>query len=193
MVNKKLENFPYNYLKTENLVEENLPKKEEFYDMMKMSHIDENDYNKVKKFYKDMKFKDLKEHLQCYLTSDITLLSNCFLNFRSIIFDDYELDCCKYISAPSLSKDCSLKYSKAKIENIQDIDVFNFVKNSIKGGLSNSIKPFSKLENENQTICYLDISSQYPYETRKKFRSEIVDLFRNLMNIDMDKIEIMDV
>ena len=62
-----------------------------------------------------MNFKNLKEYLQCYLTNDITLLADAFLNFRNIIFDNYELDCCKYISAPSLSKDASLKYSKAKI------------------------------------------------------------------------------
>ena len=95
---------------------------------MTLSHITDIEYNEVNKFYKDMNFKNLKEYLQCYLTSDITLLADVFLNFRNIIFDDYELDCCKYISAPSLSKDASLKYSKAKIANIMDIDVFNFVK-----------------------------------------------------------------
>ena len=128
MVNKKLENFPYDYLKTEKLLEENLPDKKEFYNKMTLSHISNVDYNAVKKFYKDMNFENLKEYLQCYLTSDITLLADVFLNFGNIIFDNYELDCCKYISAPSLSKDASLKYSKAKIENIMDIDVLILLK-----------------------------------------------------------------
>ena len=36
------------------------------------------------------------------------------------------------------------------------------------GGLSDSINPYVKLDNENETIAYNDISSQYPYELSKK-------------------------
>ena len=35
-----------------------------------------------------------------------------------MVFDNLGLDCVKYISAPSLTKDCALKYSKFKIENM---------------------------------------------------------------------------
>ena len=155
MVNKKLENFPYNYVNPENLKNENLPDKKYF-------------YKKVEKFYKDMNFKNIKEYLECYLISDITLLSDIFNNFRQIIFDNLGLDPVKYISAPSLSKDAGLKYSKCKIENIKNVSIFQFIKKSIMGGLSDSINPYVKLDNENETIAYNDISSQYPHELRKK-------------------------
>ena len=36
------------------------------------------------------------------------------------------------------------------------------------GGLSDSISPYVKLDNDNETIVYNDISSQYPYELSKK-------------------------
>ena len=86
-----------------------------------------------------------------------------------MIFDEFELDCCKYISSPSLSKDCALKYSGAKIEHIRDVTIFQFVRNSIMGGVSNSINPFVKLNDiKNETIAYNDISSQYPHELRRK-------------------------
>ena len=86
-----------------------------------------------------------------------------------MIFDEYQLDCCKYISSPSLSKDCALKYSKSKIEHIKDVTIFQFFKNSIMGGVSNSINPFVKLDDiKNESIVYQDISSQYPNELRKK-------------------------
>ena len=67
-----------------------------------------------------MKFKNLKEYLEFYLTSDITLLADVFNDFRKIMFEEFQLDCCKYVSAPSLTKDAALKYSKCKckIENI---------------------------------------------------------------------------
>ena len=36
------------------------------------------------------------------------------------------------------------------------------------GGLSDSINPYVKLDNENESIVYNDISSQYPHELRRK-------------------------
>ena len=88
--------------------------------------------------------------------------------FRNLIFDQFQLDCVKYVSSPSLSKDCGLKYSKCKIEHIKDVNIFNFVKNSIMGGISNSICPYTKLDNDNECIVYNDVSSLYPNELAKK-------------------------
>ena len=83
--------------------------------------------------------------------------------------DEFQLDCCKCISASSLSKDCALKYSKCKIENIKDVSIFNFVRKTIMGGLSDSINPYVKLDDiESETIAFNDISSQYPFELSRK-------------------------
>ena len=110
MINKKnLKIFPYSYINPNNLNEKDLPEKKHFYNQLTMNNISNEKYEKVKLFYKNMKSKNLKEHLQCYLTSDITLLADAFNNFRTNIFNEFELDRCKYISAPSLSKDCALK------------------------------------------------------------------------------------
>ena len=76
-----------------------------------------------------MKFKNIKEYLECYLKSDITLLADNFNNFRKIIFDQFELDPVKYVSAPSLTKDCALKYSKCRIENINPLTAENEILN----------------------------------------------------------------
>ena len=169
MVNKKLENFPYSYINPDNLNEKDLPEKKEFYNILTMNEITNKEYENVKLFYKKMKFKCLREYLKCYLTSDITLLADIFNNFRKMIFNEFELDPVKYISAPSLSKDCALKYSRCKIEHIKDVTIFNFVRKSVMGGLSNSINPYVKLDDiKNETIAYNDLSSQYPNELRKK-------------------------
>ena len=168
-INKKLENFPYDYLNPNNLNETNLPSKKHFYNKLTLKSISDKKYKNVQDFYKNMKFKNLDEYLTCYLKSDITLLADIFNNFRKTIFDEFELDVCKYISAPSLSKDIAFKQSKVKIENIKDVKIFQFVKNSIMGGLSDSIKSNIQLDNnDNQTIAYMDISSQYPFEMTKK-------------------------
>ena len=169
MINKKLENFPYSYINPDNLNEEFLPPKKDFYNKLTMNEITNKEYKNVKLFYKKMKFKNLKEYIECYLISDITLIGDVFNNFRKMIFDEFELDCVKYVSSPSLSKDCALKYSKCKIEHIKDVSVFNFIRKSIMGGLSNSINPYIKLDDiKTETIAYNDSNSQYPHELRKK-------------------------
>ena len=176
MVNKKSEKFPYMYINPENLENEKLPDKRYSYSMLKLKDIDDEEYKEDKKFYKNMKFKNIREYLECYLKSDITLLADVFNNFRKIIFDNLGLDCVKYISTPSLTKDAGLKYSKCKIENIKDGSIFQFVRKSVMGGLSDSINPYVKLDNDDETIAYNDISSQYPHELRKNYLIKIINL-----------------
>ena len=103
MVNKKLENFPYNYVNKNNLENKELPDKNHFYNMLKLKDINDKEYKEVKNFYKNMKFNNIREYLECYLISDITLLADVFNNFRKIIFDNLGLDPVEYISAPSLT------------------------------------------------------------------------------------------
>ena len=168
-VNKKLENFPYMYVNPNNLDEEFLPKNKYFSNILTMKKITKKQYKEVKLFHEKMKFKNLREYLECYLTSDITLLADNFNQFRKIIFGQFELDPVKYVSSPSLTKDCALKYSKCKIENIKDVSIFNFVRKTIMGVLSDSINPHVKLNDiKNETIASNDISSQYPYELSRK-------------------------
>ena len=133
-----------------------------------MKDITDKEYDEVQLFYKNMGFKNLREYLECYLTSDITLLADVFNMFRNLIFDQFQLDPIKYVSSPSLSKDCALKYSKCKIQHTKDVNIFDFVKISIMGGVSNSTQPFTKLDNDNECIVYNDVSSLYPNELIKK-------------------------
>ena len=157
------------YVNPSNLNDKNLPEKQHFNDILTMKDIFDDEYNEVQLFYKQMEFKNLKEYLECYLTSDIALLADVFNCFRKIIFDQFQLDPVKYISAPSLTKDAALKYSKCKIEHIEDVSIFNFVKQSIMGGISNSINLYLKLyNNNNECIVYNDLSSQYPFELSRK-------------------------
>ena len=88
-VNKKLENFPYMYVNPDNLNEKDLPDKKYFDNILTMKNISDEEYNNVQAFYKKMKFKNLREYLECYLKSDITLLADTFNNFRKIMFDEF--------------------------------------------------------------------------------------------------------
>ena len=111
--------------------------------------------NKQKEIYNKLKFKNIEEYLDNYLKLDITLLCDIFENFREVIWDKFGLDCSKYISSPSLTKDCMLKFSGIKIEHIKDIETYDFINNSVIGSYLNN-------DNNNSTIAYQDVSSLYP-------------------------------
>ena len=164
------------YVNHNNLHKTNLPEKKHFNNILTMKDITDKEYEEVQLFYKNINFKNLREYLECYLKSDITLLADVLNMFRNLIFDQFQLDCIKYVSSPSLSKDCGLKYSGCKIQHVQDVNIFNFVKNSIMGGISNSIKPFTKLDNDNECIVYNDVSSLYLNELAKNYLIKITNL-----------------
>ena len=50
--------------------------------MLSLKDITDKEYKEIKNFYKNMKFKNIKEYLECYLKSDITLLADIFNNFQ---------------------------------------------------------------------------------------------------------------
>ena len=79
IINKKLENFPYNYVNRGNLENKELPDKKHFYNMLKLKDIDDQEYKEVKKFYENMEFKNIRECLECYLKSDIILLADVLI------------------------------------------------------------------------------------------------------------------
>ena len=110
----------------------------------------------------------MKDYLDTYLKSDITLLCDIFENFRKIIWDKFKLDSTKYFSSPSLSKDCMLKFSGTKIEHTKDIEMYDFINNSVIGGLCVCSNPYLNNDNNNSTIAYQDVSSLYPAIIRKK-------------------------
>ena len=103
---KKLENFPYDYLNPNNLDEKILPEKKYFDNVLTMKSISEKEYENVKLFYKKMKFKNLKQYLECYLISDILLLSDYFNHFRKIMFEEFQLDTVKCIISKFIQRLC---------------------------------------------------------------------------------------
>ena len=167
IINKKM-NFPYEWINENNLVNKDLPGIKDFYSSLKLETISEEEYKQTKEIYNKLKFKNIKEYLDTYLKLDITLLTDIFENFRKGIWDKFGLDCSKYVSSPSLSKDCMLKFTKIKIEHIKDIEMYDFINNSVIGGLCVCSKPYLNNDNGNSTIAYQDVSSLYPAIMRNK-------------------------
>ena len=147
-------NFPYEWINEDDLNNKELPGINDFYSSLKLETISEKDYNQTKEIYDKLEFKNIKEYLDTYLRLDVTLLCDIFENFRKGIWDKFGLDCSKYTSSPSLTKDCMLKFSGVKIEHIKDIGIYDFINNSVIGGLCVCSNSYLNNDNSNSTIAY---------------------------------------
>ena len=71
-----------------------------------------------------------------YLTNDVLLLADFFERFRCACLSDYVLDPLHYCTTSGLAWDAALKMSRVKLELITDINMYTFIEQSIRGGIS---------------------------------------------------------
>ena len=117
---------------------------------------------------KELKCETVKDYLEIYMKLDICLQSDIFNVFRNIIWNQFKIDCCKYITSCSLSLDLMLKYTGVKIELFKDITMFDFVDSSIMGGLCLASQNIADDDNNKSTISDTDVVSLYPYVMTQK-------------------------
>jgi hypothetical protein len=123
-----------------------LPPKSAFYSSLTNSTITNEEYKHAKKVFEKFKCKNLLEYTELYCQTDVALLAEVMLQFRTVVISEFGLDCCHYISAPQLAFDLMLKSTKVKIELLTDIDQILFVEQNIRGKKKN-IKHFCKVYN----------------------------------------------
>ena len=163
---KKKACFPYEWLTKENIYDENLPSIEKFYSSLKLDNISEEDYNKTLEIYEKLNCKNIKMYLNIYLRLDISLQTDIFNVFRNCIWDKFEIDCSKYITACSLSLDLMLKHTGVKIELIRNINIFDYVNSSVLGGICIASSNIS--DDKDGVISSCDVASLYPYVMTQK-------------------------
>jgi hypothetical protein len=106
-----------------------------------------------------------------YLKSDVLLLADVFENFRHVCLETYELDPTHYYTAPGLSWDAMLKYTKIRLDLINDVDMYQMVESGIRGGISVISQKYAKANNPymdnydasqpSNYLMYLDANNLY--------------------------------
>lgn len=164
--------YPYDYITSyDKFIERRLPHRKEFYSKLYNSECDENDYNKAINVWRVFKCKTLLDYHNIYLKSDVLLLSDIWDNFRNVCYKNYGLDCTYYYTAPGLSFDAMLKYTKITLELLTDYEQFEFVEKGIRGGISQISKRHAISNNkymknydnnkDDSYIIYLDANNLY--------------------------------
>ena len=164
--------YPYDYMdKAEKVEETQLPSKEAFYSQLRDEEISDNDYTHAQNVYTAFNLRNLGEYHDLYLKSDVLLLADVFENFRSICLNYYELDPCHFYTSPGLAWQACLTMTNVELELLTDPDMYLFVEEGLRGGISMISNRFSKANNprvpnfnpdeDRSYIMYLDANNLY--------------------------------
>ena len=113
-----------------------------------MEDITDTDYIHAKTICKDFEIKNLDEYHDLYLKSDTLPLADVFKNFRKMCLKIYHLDPVKFLSAPGLAWQATLKITEVKLESLTDIDTLSMVEKGIRGGICHAVHQYLKAKNK---------------------------------------------
>ena len=142
--------FPYEYMDSlERFEEPTLPPIEAFKSSRTGEGISEKDYARAKRVFLHFQMQSLQDYHNLYLLQDVLLLDHVLLAFRDVCMKTYQLDPCHYYTAPGLTWDAGLKYTDVTLDLLTNEDMYLFVEDGIRGGISMITKRYAKINHPN--------------------------------------------
>ncbi|XP_068711268.1 uncharacterized protein [Montipora foliosa] len=164
--------YPFDYMDDMSKFQERqLPSKEAFFSQLTEEHISDEDYQHAQIVFTSFQLQTLGEYHDLYLLSDVLLLADVFENFRSVCLNYYGLDPAHCYTSPGLAWSACLKMTDVELELLTDLDMYLFVEEGIRGGISMISNRYGKTNNpyvpgydstqDKNYIMYLDDNNLY--------------------------------
>ena len=141
--------YPYDYFDSkEKYDEQKLPNHKHFKNKLDNSkNISNEEYKHALNVFKTFKCKDLLEYSILCLKTDICHLSDVFQNFSNFACETYNLDPRHSYTLSGFSWQSMLKMTKIEFELISDSDMYLFLMDTIRGGITVCNKKFVEVDN----------------------------------------------
>ena len=165
--------YRYEYMDGwEKFEERSLPPKYAFYSRLSMKGISDRGYEHAQQVWNIMEKKTLGCYHDTYLKTDVLLLADVFETFRNTCLKNYKLDPAHFYTAPGLAwqallktaaeycehekrrKDCELCPDEFRLELLTDIDMLLMVEKGIRGGITQAVKRYVKVNNKYMKDLY---------------------------------------
>ena len=187
--------YPYDYFdNTKKYNEQKLPNKEEFFNKINNKNISDEDYEHAKNVFEKFECENLLDYSILYLKTDICHLADVFQKFSDFAYKTYDLDPTHSYTLPGFSWQAMLKLTKIELELISDPDMYLFIMDTIRGGISVCNKKHVIADNKyidkntknNKYLMYLDANNLYGVSM---IQSLPYKNFKWSDNLELDKIQ----
>ena len=140
--------YPYDYFDNIKKYKENkLPNQKYFKNKLNNKNISNDDYKHATNVFKTFKCNNLLDYSILYLKTDLCHLADVFQKFSNFTYETYELDCRHSFTLPGYSWECMLKMTKIELELISDSDIYLFLMDTIRSGMTVCNKKYVKADN----------------------------------------------
>ena len=177
--------YPYDYFDNIKKYKENkLPNQKYFKNNLDNNkNISNENYKHAINVFKTFKCNNLLDYSILYLKTDLCYLADVFQKFSNFTYETYELDCRHSFTLTGYSWECMLKMTKIELELISDSDIYLFLMDTIRGGMTVCNKKYVKADNiytREQHDIWIDKN------IKKKLRTN--NLSKYLMYLDANNL-----
>ena len=128
--------YPYEYVSSFERFDDPIPERADFKNSLNNTIPSEEEYNDLLQTCNLLNIQTVGELHDHYVSLDVILLADLITSYRAMGLNEYKLDPLHYSTAPAFSYDAMLKFTKAEPELLQDPDMYLFIENGIRGGMS---------------------------------------------------------
>ena len=154
--------YPYDFIDSyDKLNVKTLPSREAFYSKLYGNECSVEDYTQAVAVWEKFNCKTFMDYHNLYLRSDVLLLADVWESFRNTCYTNYKLDCCYYYTAPGLSFDAMLQFTKVELELFTEVEMYEFVESGIRGGLSQISTRHAVANNKYMSNYNKDVQDSY--------------------------------
>ena len=129
--------YPYDYMDSFDRFEETaLPSQDSFFSKLSGSPYSDSEYTHATRVCDAFGCETIADYHDIYLQLDVLMLTDFLEKVRKTCLDFYKLDPLHYNTTLGLAWDAALRISRGDLLLIADKDMYHFVENSIRGGIS---------------------------------------------------------
>ena len=140
--------YPYDYMDScDRFDETKLPSQDVFFSKLPGSPCSDSEYTHATRVWTAFGCRTMADYHDIYLQLDVLLLADLFEKFRTTCLDPVH-----YYTTPGLTREAPPTMSRVDLQIITDVDMYHFVENSIRGGISMI---------STQNLIYLDANNLY--------------------------------
>ncbi|CAB4024062.1 Gastrula zinc finger, partial [Paramuricea clavata] len=163
-------------------------------------HISDADYDHATRVFEAFSCQSMGDYHDLYLKSDVLLLADVFENFRNVCLKAYNLDPCHFYTSPGLAWQACLKMTEVELQLLTDPDMYLFIEEGLRGGISMISNRFSKANNpyvpdydphqDSSYVTYLDANNLYGWAMSQPLPTGEFDWLneKEISNLDITQI-----